>query len=64
MISNPNKFADIINLFICFFKDKNAVKHYPSEGEATLSGVIVEANEQTGLANNVSRVLIGGSLKI
>ena len=47
-----------------FFKDKNAVKHYPSEGEATLSGVIVEANEQTGLANNVSRVLIGGSLKI
>ncbi len=47
-----------------FFKDKNAVKHYPSEGEGTLSGVIVEANEQTGLANNVSRVIIGGSLKI
>ena len=46
-----------------FFKDKNAVKHYPSEGEGTLSGVIVEANEQTGLANNVSRI-IGGSLKI
>ena len=46
-----------------FFKDKNAVKHYPSEGEGTLSGVIVEANEQTGLANNVSRVIIGGSLK-
>ncbi len=47
-----------------FFKDKNAVKHYPSEGEGTLSGVIVEANEQTGLAKNVSRVIIGGSLKI
>ncbi len=47
-----------------FFKDKNAVKHYPSEGEGTLSGVIVEANELTGLANNVSRVIIGGSLKI
>ncbi len=47
-----------------FFKDKEAVKHFPSDGEGTLSGVIVQANEQTGLANNVSRIIIGGSLKI
>ena len=29
-----------------FFKEKDAVKHFPSEGEGTLSGIIVEANEK------------------
>ena len=29
----------------------------------TLSGIIVEANDQTGLANKVFRLMIGGSLK-
>ena len=46
-----------------FFKDKDAVKHFPSQGEGTLSGVIVDANEETGLAKNVSRIIVGGSLK-
>ena len=46
-----------------FFKEKDAVKHFPSEGEGTLSGIIVEANDQTGLANTVFRLMIGGSLK-
>ena len=45
-----------------FFKDKDAVKHYPSEGEGTLSGIIVEANSETGLANKISRLIIGGVL--
>ena len=45
-----------------FFKDKNATKHFPSEGEGSLSGIIVEANKDTGLANKVSRLIIGGSL--
>ncbi len=45
-----------------FFKDKDAVKHYPSEGEGTLSGVIVEANSETGLANKISRLITGGVL--
>lgn len=45
-----------------FFKDKDAVKHFPSEGEGTLSGIIVEADEETGLAVNVSRIIVGGSL--
>ena len=45
-----------------FFKDKDAVKHFPSEGEGTLSGIIVEADEETGLAINVSRIIVGGSL--
>ena len=45
-----------------FFKDKDAVKHYPSDGEGTLSGVIVEANSETGLANKISRLITGGVL--
>ena len=45
-----------------FFKDKDAVKHYPSRGEGTLSGIIVEANSETGLAKKISRLIIGGVL--
>ena len=47
-----------------FFKDKDAVKHFPSEGTGSLSGIIVEANIETGLAKKVSRLIIGGSLEI
>ena len=47
-----------------FFKDKEAVKHFPSEGEGTLSGIIVDADKNTGLANKISRIIIGGSLEI
>ena len=46
-----------------FFKEKDAEKHFPSEGEGTLSGIIVEADENSGLAKKVSRILVGGSLK-
>ena len=46
-----------------FLKDKNAIKHFPSEGEGTLSGIIVEADEKTGLAKKISRLIIGGSLE-
>ena len=46
-----------------FLKDKEAIKHFPSLGEGTLSGVIVDANEETGLAKSVSRIIVGGSLK-
>ena len=45
-----------------FFKDKDAVQHFPAKGEGTLSGVIVETNVDTGLAKKVSRVIDGGSL--
>jgi 2',3'-cyclic-nucleotide 2'-phosphodiesterase len=45
-----------------FLKDKESVKHFPAEGEGTLSGVIVEANLETGLANKVTRFIDGGSL--
>ena len=45
-----------------FLKDKDAIKHFPAEGEGTLSGVIVETDTKTGLAKNVIRVIDGGSL--
>ena len=45
-----------------FFKDKDAVKHFPADGEGTLSGIIVETNIETGLAKKVTRIIDGGSL--
>ena len=45
-----------------FFKDKNAISHFPAEGEGTLSGIIVETNVETGLAKKVTRLIDGGSL--
>ncbi len=46
-----------------FFHNKNAKKHYPSLGEATLSGIIVEGNINTGLAKSAKQFLFGGVLK-
>jgi calcineurin-like phosphoesterase len=46
-----------------FLKQKDAVKHFPSIGEGTLSGIIVDANKETGLAKKVFRIIIGGTLK-
>ena len=45
------------------FLKKNSSKHYPAVGEATLSGVIVECNVETGLANNIESYICGGQLK-
>ena len=45
-----------------FLKDKNAIKHFPAEGEGTLSGIIVETDFETGLAKKVIRLIDGGSL--
>ena len=45
-----------------FLKDKDAIKHFPAEGEGTLSGIIVETDLETGLAKKVTRLIDGGSL--
>ncbi len=45
-----------------FLKDKNAVKHFPAEGEATLSGIIIDGDQNTGLAKKITRLIHGGSL--
>ena len=45
-----------------FLKNKDSIKNFPAEGEGTLSGLIVETNVETGLANKVTRIINGGSL--
>ena len=45
------------------FLKKNSTKHYPAIGEATLCGVIVECNVETGLAKNIKSYIHGGQLK-
>jgi len=45
------------------FNKNNSVKHFPAEGEASLCGVVVEANSSNGLANNISNFIFGGELK-
>ena len=44
------------------FLKKNSSKHFPSIGEATLCGVIVDCNIQTGLANSIESYIFGGKL--
>ncbi len=46
-----------------FFKDSSAVKHYPALGEATISGLMVIADDKTGLANKVEPIILGKSLE-
>ena len=45
-----------------FLKDKDAKQHFPATGQATISGIIVEADENTGLARNIERFISGGVL--
>ena len=45
------------------FLKKDSVKHFPANGDATLSGVIVDCNKETGLANKVDSYIFGGQLK-
>ena len=45
------------------FLKKNSIKHFPSDGEATLCGVIVECDIKTGLAKNVKSYVYGAQLK-
>ena len=46
-----------------FLKDPTSIKHFPSKGEATLSGLLVTADEETGLAKKVESILIGGAFE-
>ena len=44
------------------FMKKDSVKHYPAKGDATLCGVIVDCNIETGLANKIESYIFGGQL--
>ena len=46
-----------------FFKDSSAKKHYPALGEATISGLMVIADNETGLANKVEPIVLGKCLE-
>ena len=46
-----------------FFKSKETKKHFPSLGEATLSGIMVDGDLNSGLSNSVKELLVGGVLK-
>ena len=46
-----------------FLKNNSAKKHFPALGEGTLSGLIVTANEQTGLASKVEPLILGKLLE-
>ena len=45
------------------FLKKEYTKHFPAVGVATLSGVIVDADVQSGLAKNIENFIYGGDLK-
>ena len=46
-----------------FLKDPSATTHYPSLGEATISGLLVNADFETGLAKKVQPIIFGGVLE-
>jgi len=46
-----------------FLKDPTAQKHYPALGEATISGLMVTADNETGLANKVEPIVLGENLE-
>jgi len=45
------------------FLKKKSIKHFPATGEASLCGVIVECDIETGLANKIENFIYGGELK-
>ncbi len=45
------------------FLKESTTKHYPATGEGTLSGVIVNCDIKTGLANHIESYIFGGQLK-
>ena len=46
-----------------FFKDSSATKHYPALGEGTISGLMVIADNRTGLAKKAEAVVLGANLQ-
>ena len=44
------------------FLKEESIKHFPSKGEASISGVIVNVNKETGLAIKIQSFIYGGVL--
>ena len=45
------------------FLKEDSVKHFPAEGDATLSGVIVDCDIETGLAKKIQSYIFGDNFK-
>ncbi len=45
------------------FLKENSTKHFPSNGEASISGVIIDACKETGLTKKIKSFISGGVLK-
>ena len=45
------------------FLKRKSTKHFPTTGEASLSGVIVDCDVETGLAKNIESFIHGGELR-
>ena len=46
-----------------FFKDPSSKRHYPALGKATISGLMVNADEETGLAKKIEPIILGKYLE-
>ncbi len=46
-----------------FKKDPTAKSHFPAKGKATISGVVVDADDNTGLANSINSIFFGNNFK-
>ena len=44
------------------FLKENSIKHFPATGDATLSGVIVDCDLNTGLSKHIESYIFGGQL--
>ncbi len=44
------------------FLKEDSIKHFPAKGDASISGVIVEINKETGLAIKINSFITGGVL--
>ena len=64
-LKNKKKFINKkIKVFNSFDElKKNSIKHFPAIGDATLCGVIVDCDIQTGLATNIESYVFGAQLK-
>ena len=45
------------------FMKENSIKHFPAKGEATLCGVIVDCDIETGLAKKIQSYIFGDNFK-
>ena len=46
-----------------FLKDPSAKRHYPALGDGTISGLMVIADTETGLAKKVEPIILGSFLE-